>query len=82
MQDGWIYLGEGKKFNVLTKCVKKNTLLFSLGIFQSLIKSMGGKWVGFYCDFSVDSFYCDIVMLCTDDLCRMDGYMLDVDVHH
>ena len=26
---------------------------------------MGGKWVGFYCDFSVYSFYCDIVMLCT-----------------
>ena len=59
------YLGEGKKFYVLTKHVKKNTFLFSLGIFQSLIKSMGGKWVGFYCDSSVDSFYCDIVMLCT-----------------
>ena len=30
-----IYIwGEGKKFYVLTKCVKKNTLLFSLGIFQ------------------------------------------------
>ena len=26
--------GEGKKFYVLTKRVKKNTLLFSLGIFQ------------------------------------------------
>ena len=33
--------GEGKKFHVLTKCVKKNTLLFSLGIFQWLIKSRG-----------------------------------------
>ena len=61
MQDGCIYLGEGKKIYVLTKCVKKNTFLFSLRIFQSLIKSRGGKWVGFYCDFSVDSFYCDIV---------------------
>ena len=29
-----IYWGEGKKFYVLTKHVKKNTLLFSLGIFQ------------------------------------------------
>ena len=58
--------GEGKKFYVLTKHVKKNTFLFSLGIFQSLIKSMGGKWVGFCCDFSVDSFYCDIVMLCIE----------------
>ena len=26
--------GEGKKFYVLTKHVKKNTFLFSLGIFQ------------------------------------------------
>ena len=34
MQVGCIYLGEGKKFYVLTKGVKKNTFLFSLGIFQ------------------------------------------------
>ena len=33
MQAGYIYLGEGKKFYVLTKRVKKNTFLFSLGIF-------------------------------------------------
>ena len=32
--DGYVW-GEGKKFYVLTKCVKKNTFLFSLGIFQS-----------------------------------------------
>ena len=43
---GWVYTagtttattvyiwGEGKKCYVLTKCVKKNTFLFSLGIFQ------------------------------------------------
>ena len=61
---------------------QKNTFLFSLGIFQSLIQSLGGKWVGFYCHFSIDSIYCDIVMWCTDDLCRMDGYMLDIDGHH
>ena len=39
--------GEGKKFYVLTKCVKKNTFLFSLGIFQSLIKSVGVNGLGF-----------------------------------
>ena len=32
----WVYIfgGEGKKYYVLTKCVKTNTFLFSLGIFQ------------------------------------------------
>ena len=30
----FIFGGKGKKFYVLTKCVKKNTFLFSLGIFQ------------------------------------------------
>ena len=44
--DGYVW-GEGKKFYVLTKCVKKNTFLFSLGIFQSLIKSMGVNGLGF-----------------------------------
>ena len=40
--------GEGKKFYVLTKlCVKKNTFLFSLGIFHMMVTDVikGGKWV-------------------------------------
>ena len=40
MGDLYIW-GEGKKFYVLTKHVEKNTFLFSLGIFQWLIKSEG-----------------------------------------
>ena len=37
MQAGCIFIwGEGKKSYVLTKRVKKNTLLFSLGIFHDL----------------------------------------------
>ena len=34
-----------------------------------------------YCDFYVDSFYCDIILvtepwiLCTDDMCRMGVYI-------
>ena len=62
MQDGCILLelllylfeGEGKKFYVLTKCVKKNTFLFSFGIFQSLIKSRGVNGLGIYSDSSID----------------------------
>ena len=50
-----IYIwGEGKKFYVLTKCVKKNTFLFSLGIFQLLIKSWGVNGLGIYIDSFVD----------------------------
>ena len=62
-----VYIWGKEKILCSNKMCEKNTFLFSLGIFQSLIKSRGGKWVGFYCDFSIDSFYCDIAL----DICWM-----------
>ena len=47
-----VVFGGGYKILCSNKMWKKK-FLFSLGIFQLL---EGGKWVGFYCDSSVDSF--------------------------
>ena len=56
MQARCIYIwGEGKKFYVLTKRVKKNTLLFSWG-FSNDLSNQGGKWVILY---GVGYLYCD-----------------------
>ena len=66
MQDRCIYLGEGKKIYVLTKHVKKIHFCLFWG-FSNHSSNQGGKWVGFYCDFSVDSFYCDILL----NICQM-----------
>ena len=62
VQAGYIYLGEGKKFYVLTKHVEKNTFLFSLGIFQWLIKSRGVNGLGIYSDSISYSFYCTVLV--------------------
>ena len=55
MQAGCIYIwGEGKKFYVPTKCVKKKIHYCLVGDFPMTYEIKGSKWVILYCDCSVE----------------------------